>query len=315
MRTETATRVLPRAVSLGPAIPRNAWTFSVHSIFRTAVNVSFDDGDLLACITGPSGSGQPVSVVLALETDFRELPLSVGMPGRFAQGLLSFGKGRLIVGLDCSSARWSPASVMSSICSIGNAFEAAALELGRIQASRGAEILFHRSTCSPAPCTPAAAAIYEGLRLLDAASALGTATRMDPIAFATALSLLVGTGPGLTPSGDDLLCGYMAALSAVSCPAVPVLAAAIEAASWATSDISASWLRCAARGLFHGALAGLSRNLAADELFPAVGALRELCSIGHFSGADMATGFLHGLAVHSGGRAGYGSEQGRLYAS
>lgn len=316
MPTATATRIMMRAVSFGPAVPPGSWTFSVHSIFRRAVNLRIDGSDLLACLRGPSGQGQPGAVVCGVEADFRDWPLTPGMAGRFAQGLLAFGAGRPVASVDCASAGREPACVMSRIGSIGLAFDQAAMELRRIQASKGAGFFLPGDTSAPPGTSPVMAAIREGIELLDAATkAIGSSDCPEAGALAPALSRLVGTGPGLTPSGDDLLSGYLAALSAVGSPAVPALAAAIEVAAAGTNDISASWLRSAARGFFHGALAGLSRCLAADEAFAAVGALRELCSIGHLSGADMATGFLHGLAIHSGGPSGYKSEQGRLYAS
>ncbi|MFZ4615292.1 MAG: DUF2877 domain-containing protein [Rectinemataceae bacterium] len=316
MPTATATRVMMQAVSFGPAVPQGSWTFSVHSIFRRAVNLGIDGSDLLACLTGPSGQGQPGAVALGVEADFREWPLTPGMAGRFAEGLLTFGADRPVASADCAFARREPAFVMSRICSVGLAFDQAALELRRIQASKGAEFFLSGDSSAHPGATPVVAALHEGLMLLDAATkAIGSSACPEAGDFAPALSRLVGTGPGLTPTGDDLLSGYLAALSAVASPAVPALAGAIEAAAPGTNDISASWLRCSARGFFHGALARLSRCLAAEEAFAAVGALRALCSIGHFSGADMATGFLHGLAIHSGSPSGCKSEQGRLYAS
>src|SRR5215470_4085255 len=61
---------------------------------------------------------------------------------------------------------------------------------------------------------------------------------------------LVGLGPGLTPSGDDLLCGALVALYAIGeAEAARALYAAISgAAHRATSPLSAAFLRAAAEG-------------------------------------------------------------------
>ena len=74
---------------------------------------------------------------------------------------------------------------------------------------------------------------------------------------------LLGLGPGLTPSGDDVLCGMLVALRAVGQAGMaPELYAALAAAApTATSPISAAFLRAAAEGLgceaLHAAIAAV----------------------------------------------------------
>jgi hypothetical protein len=65
--------------------------------------------------------------------------------------------------------------------------------------------------------------------------------------FKPCVELLAGRGRGLTPSGDDLLCGYASGL--VLWHGRTEQAARIaEAAAARTSLLSATLLRCAARG-------------------------------------------------------------------
>jgi hypothetical protein len=110
---------------------------------------------------------------------------------------------------------------------------------------------------------------------------------------------LLGLGPGLSPAGDDFLCGF---IGAAQCSAAPpaylsALNAAVERGSDRTNGISASLLSLATRGFFPEPLARLAQGLARDDTPAAVSALRELCSLGHSSGCDIASGLLFGLAA------------------
>jgi hypothetical protein len=115
--------------------------------------------------------------------------------------------------------------------------------------------------------------------------------RFPPAHDTTPVDLL-GLGPGLTPSGDDVLCGALVALHAVGwADASGRLARAIDqAAPAATSPLSGAFLRAAAEGLgaepLHeticGLLSGRSAALARH--------LDALDRIGHTSGWDALTG-------------------------
>src|SRR5262249_39110492 len=75
-------------------------------------------------------------------------------------------------------------------------------------------------------------------------SALGAGESPAP-----AVAQLLGRGPGLTPTGDDVLAGALVALSALGAPAAVVLADAVTAAApGATTTVSAALLTHAARG-------------------------------------------------------------------
>jgi hypothetical protein len=112
-----------------------------------------------------------------------------------------------------------------------------------------------------------------------------------------AVSSLVGAGQGLTPSGDDFLSGFMAALRTLGSPALAsALGQAIETNLAATGEISASLLHCAVEGFWPEPLLDLADALAAENEPAALRALEGLLGLGHSSGADMASGFLFGLA-------------------
>jgi hypothetical protein len=82
---------------------------------------------------------------------------------------------------------------------------------------------------------------------------------------ADAVRGLVGLGPGLTPAGDDVVCGALAALFAAGA-AVPrdQLAAAANEQAGATTSLSGQLLRCAAAGEGVPQLVRLLRALAGN---------------------------------------------------
>jgi hypothetical protein len=103
---------------------------------------------------------------------------------------------------------------------------------------------------------------------------------------ASVVADLVGWGEGLTPLGDDVLCGWLAAHRAAGV-ATPAVDDAVREALPRTTTLSATLLECA--------LAGEVADLAADYLralgTPRAGAARAaLTTLGHSSGAGLAHG-------------------------
>lgn len=129
----------------------------------------------------------------------------------------------------------------------------------------------------------------------------GSASNSSPAPVAR----IIGLGPGLTPSGDDLLCGMLIALHATGHKRLADrLAEAVsrEAAS-GTGIISAAHLSCASEGMgsdaLHAALCALLEcNDTALER-----ALLSLSKTGHSSGWDGLAGVVACLAVLEANRA------------
>ena len=115
---------------------------------------------------------------------------------------------------------------------------------------------------------------------------------------------LVGLGPGLTPSGDDLVCGSLVALQALGlrAPASRLAEAAAPLFRSNGNGISRAHFRTAAEGAatapLHDALAALAKGRA-EDLAPA---LERLDAIGHCSGWDALTGLV--LTLRTAGAAG-----------
>ena len=102
---------------------------------------------------------------------------------------------------------------------------------------------------------------------------------------------LVGAGPGLTPSGDDVLCGVLLGLRLAAEPtALERVHAAVVPRLGATTTLSASLVREAAAGYAVPDLVRLGAALAAGDRDEAAGATQALLAIGHTSGRDLLAG-------------------------
>ncbi|GBE14638.1 hypothetical protein BMS3Abin14_00684 [bacterium BMS3Abin14] len=105
---------------------------------------------------------------------------------------------------------------------------------------------------------------------------------------------LLGLGPGLTPSGDDLVGGMMLALHSLGQAAVvrSMSAAVAKIITERTHPISAAHLRTAMEGMGSEAAHRVMNTIHSGNLngFPDV--LKEIEKIGHTSGWDMLAGIV-----------------------
>jgi hypothetical protein len=145
-------------------------------------------------------------------------------------------------------------------------------------------------------------------RLSRALPMLASATeRGDVTAFAGAAAQLVGLGPGLTPSGDDFIAGYLAALwsragrEAGLRAMLRLLADALAPVFLCTNAISRQMLGDAAQGHFPERLVAVTVAIAGDE--EVAEATRRALESGHSSGADSLCGLLFGYAPETAVRA------------
>jgi hypothetical protein len=133
----------------------------------------------------------------------------------------------------------------------------------------------------------------------DVTGALGTGEVADAVELVR--RGLLGRGPGLTPSGDDLLAGLIAGVASLGAALgvaggaltrrVDELAdALVVVAPEATTAISATLLDHAARGEVAVPAAQLLHALTGDG--PVAGALDRLLTFGSSSGRDLAVGLL-----------------------
>ncbi|MBI3827267.1 MAG: DUF2877 domain-containing protein [Candidatus Rokubacteria bacterium] len=110
----------------------------------------------------------------------------------------------------------------------------------------------------------------------------------DPVAAQEALEPLLGLGPGLTPSGDDCIVGWLAGAFTArpeGRPFVASLRAGLLASASRTNELSRACLEAA----FDGAVSEPVYRFATTRT---VEALTELVSTGETSGGDLLAGYL-----------------------
>lgn len=218
-------------------------------------------GDVVA-LTTPSAAVPSCAVVLG----GGRLPVDVMVPGRdviVGEGEIRTAAHRLVVRRWWAPARITPGARSRSAASCLCALVSADLPV-------------------PAAVARARAAGEEaGLALVEGSPAVAAATLLG----------VLGLGPGLTPSGDDVAAGVVLAARALGVPGAAAVAREVaDAASSRTNAVSA--------GLLAEAAAGRSAAIvvrAVDALVgraPAESSLRALLSLGHHSGGDLASGML-----------------------
>ena len=304
-----------KATWIGAAIARGPRRARVHSAFRSAINFVVEGSDNLAALTGSSGNGLPNAIALKADPygrdrpDFRDWPTAPGSPAFFDDDFLAVGTGEAQIRVDLRLAARGTRQTLPAISRLGLAFRAAVAELSRKQAELECDLRIETLLGGKSATTAL------GRRLASAARELGAAVRRGfpdgsggraaKVAVWLGAAGILGLGSGLTPSGDDFLCGF---LCAAGCSAeasgefgpdslVAVLGEAVEEGISATGAISASFLRCASRGFFSRDLYGAAVSIAQNDAVAGAASIRRLCGLGHSSGADTATGFLYGLSV------------------
>jgi hypothetical protein len=278
------------ALSAGGQAPRCYFNGTVHSVFRQACNVRLDDGRMLTLLAAQLGNvPHGVRVAAPAGFDFARQLASTQRVGCRAGVLRSAGG----LSIDLSTARaWRgelPATgVDLTVPAVARAWRAAwrALRRPRASADHAAVELLNR------------AVEREAVRLTRAARGL----QIDEAA--SALNRLVGRGPGLTPSGDDVIVGLLSGLwsTAGEQPAarafLDALGAAVTAAAAATGDISRTYLTLAAHGHFAEPLIVVVHHIGAGADRSAIeAAAAAALRVGHSSGGDGVFGLLLGLGA------------------
>jgi hypothetical protein len=146
-----------------------------------------------------------------------------------------------------------------------------------------------RQTASPATAAATPQAVVVGL---------------VPRFTAATVGRLLGRGPGLTPLGDDVLCGWIATHRAAGVP-TPEVDAAVRAALPRTTLLSATLLDCALHG---EVLPELGRFLAAVGTHAEDRRAAGLRAVGATSGAGLLRGAR--LALEELGRRPTGAQAG-----
>jgi hypothetical protein len=290
-----------KAISIGDVVPHTDFDATVHSVFRSAVNLRLNRGNKLLTLVGSSEADLPQGIRVDTPDDFSFEICRAGEPVTCRDHILRFGS--LTIELR-GARRWkcdlpSLQADMTNLA-VATAWRCAWDALNERQMLVGAEIiaedLFRSDGIIRASVPRRAGEAMRGL--------FDATRRYDHLNAPSSLRPLVGLGAGLTPSGDDLLVGYLAGLwctvldKSERVQFVSNLGKAVLRFSRQTTDISRTYLYHASRGQVSSRLADLAEALCRGENSDCLLTTAEFAMrVGHTSGMDAVTGLLIGLAT------------------
>lgn len=253
----------------------------VHSVYRKTINLQF--GSLLFALQTDQSPISPVSLITTLaEGEFDALPVKEGDPVLFSKGDL------------CISVADTACRFVLSDCMVVNTFLDAHLKQDAAMQIQHAIDYSHTGGFRNLFVTGDAVIPDSEFLILPAAENILNNCRKlvkkkSYTDAAISLSRLIGIGIGLTPSGDDFLCGVLAGFplwNAATHPLFLQLKSSVSQNLIRTNDISRIFLRCALDGYFSEAINQLPKLLSDTDIRSAFEA------IGHSSGMDTLSGIL-----------------------
>jgi len=291
------------ALSVGIEAPNTCFTGVVHSVFPHACNIRIDRDGLLTLVTQDKPN-LPQGIRLATPSGFSfRQHVQMGQPVACRAGILRVGGSELTVDLR-TARRWH-----LDLGRLGldlhrpdhaQAWTVAWLEWEALRPQGGMSVLsdvqslntsvfINRLHLTASTIVPA---------ILDATRAF------DVGVAASSVGSLIGLGPGLTPSGDDFVVGYLAGLRSTAGDEssrwtfLMAIGDSLSEAASRAGTISRAYLLAATSGHFSEPLSILAQQLsAATDMNSVRAATRGALQIGHTSGADGVLGFLLGAAA------------------
>ena len=285
------------AASIGEAVPRENFDALIQSVFDSAVNLRLTNEDRLITVLISDHYELPQGVRIA-KKDLSLQSLAVGHQAASRGGILRFDSSPLAVDLR-GAAIWKCRvrdlnTNMRSLVT-QKAWSTALGLLTKKQKLRNTDLR------------------ADGLFQIDTGSALSqrmsrpvmrlisSTEQFDIKGSIHAAGKMIGLGPGVTPSGDDILIGFLAGLWSMAGGNQPQLSFIrsfgneIIKISKQTSEISRTYLYHAAQGQFSSSLSTLAETISTGHgVEQATG---EAMRVGHSSGMDSVTGLLIGLCV------------------
>lgn len=286
-----------RAVSIGEAVPRRDFGAVIHSAFDSAVNLRLEAEDRLITLL----NSEVYELPQGIRVWTKDLPLkslTSGLRASGKGGILRFDSSSLTVDLRGAPV-WKcrvPELGLDMTSPVAREAWSTAWELlNKEQKIKNADILadvlFRLNRGSPL-----------SQRISKPFRSLVASTRgFDMQGAVTAAKNMIGLGPGVTPSGDDILIGFLAGLWSVAGQNQGKLAflhsfgAETIKLARQTSEISRTYIYHAAQGQFSSALSNLAEAIATNNNTEEVS--HSAMQVGHSSGMDSGTGLLIGLRV------------------
>jgi hypothetical protein len=293
------------ALSAGVEAPTTCFSGVIHSIFHHACNVSLESDALLTLVSSEKGNLSQ-GIRLKTPTQFTFLnQLRMGQPVACRGGILRISGSDLSVDLRTASL-WhidlKGLRVDIHQRDTAQAWAVAWLELGKHRRGNGMSAMI---AAMPLPgqnpvISPGLKTLVEGA--VQTVPALIDATRNFQVDGAiTAIKPLIGLGPGLTPSGDDFIVGYLAGLWSTAgsdsfrLRFMSSVGAWLSQAAAGTNAISCTYIKSAVNGNVSEPIATLAQRFGQAKSMDSVReATENALQVGNTSGADGVLGLLLG---------------------
>ena len=297
-----------QALSVGTEVPTHCFSGTVHSVFRQACNIHIEPHRLLTLLP-PEKGNVPHGIRLPISSQAAFLDLfRVGQSVACRGGILRIDGSALSVDLRTArlwhidlqelyidlrrpiharswSVAWAELETYHREGGLPGIMKLSGHAEGRSIASATFEVLMQQASRT----VPALLRATSNLQLPDSVIAMRS---------------LIGLGPGLTPSGDDFLVGYLAGLwctvgnDSSRKRFLTVLGPELSQAARDTNQISYAYLQCAARGHVSEPIAILAQQVTQSSDKNSVRAATQAAvQIGHTSGSDGVLGLLVGCLV------------------
>jgi hypothetical protein len=294
-----------RAASIGEAVPRETFDAEIQSVFDSAVNLRLMDEDRLITLLNSEGYELPQGIRIWIKdlplqtlTPSTTLRAGLGLRAALRGGILRFDSSPLAVDLRGAPV-WKCRVSELNLDMESPAFQKACAItwdlLNQEQRIKNADVIADDLLRANAG-SPLSRRISQPMMELAA-----SAEQFDAQGALHAAGKMIGLGPGVTPSGDDILIGFLAGLWSMAgqnqtqISFIRSFGAELVQLAKQTSKISRTYIFHATQGQFSSSLSQLAEAIATggDVETAAQTAMR----VGHSSGMDSVTGLLIGLCV------------------
>lgn len=257
----------------------------IHSVYRKTINIQF--GDYLLALQANLSPVSPVSLITELDAASMEtLPVSPGLKVKVSPGILSIYGSISVITFNLLKADLFESRLISKSPQLLRETLKSVLDHC---AAGGFSTIF-------APCCVKDQENNLGAELVTTAAKnhlKACSTYMQIADYEKAseeLVSLIGLGVGLTPSGDDFLCGVLAGLILTGNSDqrfTSILRERIRANLNNTNDISRTFLQCALSSHFSKPIKDLVFPASAEDIHASFRA------VGHSSGFDSLCGIYY----------------------
>ena len=264
------------ASTRGWGVPLHAVAGHVSMVTSSTIYCTLQQADsaVLALYTDQT---RPLSCYSIVADHILKYPFAIDSTVTIANGLLTIERSQGSACVDLRAARlWQPPAMVTLD------------PLIRQQMADDIELI-------------AGSALVEATRRIGTrldALRLALVTESTPSVLRGAVRRLIGFGPGLTPSGDDVLCGLLVTLA--YSPELSEhhsrLSTVVLESLDATSHLSGSALRVAVEGHCDEAVCEVLLSSGDSDMVRAQ-TIRRLLAVGATSGADLLTGLHAGLRL------------------